>query len=73
MLLNNNFLHTTIAILHDIQALGWSRQSLTIYKIAREFLGIGRGCYLIYAGRIIFYNIPKISPYISKEIILLRT
>ena len=30
-LLNSNFLHTTIAILHDVQALGWSRQSLTIY------------------------------------------
>ena len=25
------FLHATIAILHDIQSLGWSRQSLTIY------------------------------------------
>ena len=24
-LLNNNFLHTTITILHDVQALGWSR------------------------------------------------
>ena len=28
---NSNFLHATIAILHDIQPLGWSRQSLTIY------------------------------------------
>ena len=28
---NSNFLHATIAILHDIQSLGWSRQSLTIY------------------------------------------
>ena len=27
----SNFLHATIAILHDIQSLGWSRQSLTIY------------------------------------------
>ena len=28
---NSNFLHSTIAILHDIQSLGWSRQSLAIY------------------------------------------
>ncbi len=24
-LLNNNFLHTSIAVLHDVQALGWTR------------------------------------------------
>ena len=40
ILLNSNFLHTTITILHDVQTLGRSRQSLTIQGIAREFLGV---------------------------------
>ena len=31
VLFYNNFLHATIAILHDIQSLGWTYQSLTIY------------------------------------------
>lgn len=26
----SNFIHATIAILHDIQSLGWTYQSLTI-------------------------------------------
>ena len=69
-LLNSNLLHTTIAVLHDVQALGWCRQSLTIHGIARYFLSIGRSSYLVNTSCIIFNNIVKISPDVSKPIIL---
>ena len=71
VLFYNNFLHATIAILHDIQSLGWTYQSLTIYRIARYLLNVGRGCYLINDSRVVFYNISKIAPNVSKEIVLL--
>ena len=64
-LLDSNFLHTAIAILHDIQALGWSRQSLAVHGIAKYFLGIGRGGYLVDTSRVILNNLSKIAPYIS--------
>ena len=59
----SNFLHATIAILHDIQSLGWTYQSLTINRIARYFLGIGRGCNLINARRIKLYNLLEIAKF----------
>ena len=57
VLFYSNFLHATIAILHDIQSLGWTYQSLTIYRIARYFLNVGRGCSLVDACSIEFYYI----------------
>ena len=57
----SNFLHATIAILHDIQSLGWTYQSLTIYRIARYLLNIGRGCSLVDVCCIEFYYILKVA------------
>ena len=61
ILFYSNFLHATIAILHDIQSLGWTYQSLTIYRIARYLLDIDRGCGLVDACCIEFYNILKVA------------
>ena len=61
ILFYSNFLHATIAILHDIQSLGWTCQSLTIYRIARYLLDIDRGCGLVDACCIEFYNILKVA------------
>ena len=61
ILFYSNFLHATIAILHDIQSLGWTYQSLTIYRIARYFLNIGRGCSLVDACSFEFYYILKVA------------
>ena len=61
ILLNSNFLHATIAILHDIQSLGWTYQSLTIYRIARYLLNIGSGCSLVNACCIEFYYVLKVA------------
>ena len=60
MLLDNNFLHTAIAIFYNVQAFGWHFQSLTIHGIARDFLDIARGRYLIDACYIILLYIIKI-------------
>ena len=57
----SNFLHATIAILHDIQSLGWTNQSLTINRIARYFLDISRGCSLVNACCIEFYYVLKVA------------
>ena len=62
MLLNNNFLHTAITILHDIQALGRHLQSLTICCIARDFLSFARCRNMIDASWIILYDIFKYTP-----------
>ena len=70
ILLNSNFLHATIAILHDIQALGWTYQSLTIYRIARYFLDISRGCGLVDACCIEFYYILKVAKFRETIIII---
>ena len=61
VLFYSNFLHATIAILHDIQSLGWTYQSLTIYRIARYLLNIGRGRSLVDASCIEFYYILKVT------------
>ena len=61
ILFYSNFLHATIAILHDIQSLGWTYQSLTIYRIARYLLNIGRGCSLVDACCIEFYYVLKVA------------
>lgn len=63
ILLNSNFLHATIAILHDIQSLGWTYQSLTIYRIARYLFGVGRGCCLVDACCIEFYYVLKVAKF----------
>ena len=62
MLLNYNFLHAAIAILHDVQTLGRHFQSLTIRSIARDFLDIARGRNMIDASCIILYDIFKYTP-----------
>ena len=70
-LLNGYFLHATITILHDVQALGGSRQSLTIHGIANDFLDIGRGRGLVFTSRIILHYFSKVAPTVSKPIILI--
>ena len=57
----SNFLHATIAILHNVQSLGWTYQSLTIYRIARYFLNISRGCSLVDTCCIEFYYVLKVA------------
>ena len=66
----SNFLHATIAILHDIQSLGWTYQSLTIYRIARYLLNIGRGCSLVDACSIEFNYILKVAKFREPIIII---
>ena len=73
ILFYSNFLHATIAILHDIQSLGWTYQSLTIYRIARYFLNIGRGRCLVNACWIEFYNILKEVTKVREPIIIIRS
>ena len=70
ILLNDNFLHTSIAVLHDVQALGWHIQSLTIHGIARDFLNITRGCDIINTCYIILLYIIKYTPIRYKIIII---
>ena len=72
VLFYSNFLHATIAILHDIQSLGWTYQSLTIYRIARYFFDIGRGCSLVDACSFEFYYIPKV-PKVRRYIIIISS
>ena len=67
------FLHATIAILHDIQSFGWTYQSLTIYRIARYFLNIGRGCSLVDACWIEFYYILKEVTKVREPIIIISS
>lgn len=67
---NSNFLHATIAILHDIQSLGWSRQSLTIYWIASYLLNIGRGCSLVDACCVEFYYVLKVVAKVRDQVII---
>ena len=69
-LLNSNFLHATIAILHDIQSLGWSRQSLTIYWIASYLLNIGRGCNLVDACCVEFYYVLNVVAKVRGTVII---
>ena len=70
VLFYSNFLHATIAILHDIQSLGWTYQSLTIYRIARYLLNIGKGCGLVDACCIEFYYILKVAKFRETIIII---
>ena len=70
VLFYNNFLHATIAILYDIQSLGWTYQSLTIYRIARYLLNIGKGCGLVDACCIEFYYILKVAKFRETIIII---
>ncbi len=72
VLFYSNFLHATIAILHDIQSLGWTYQSLTIYRIARYFLNVGRGCSLVDACCIEFYYVLKVAK-VRDEIIIISS
>ena len=72
VLFYSNFLHTTIAILHDIQSLGWTYQSLTIYRIARYLFGVGRGCCLVDACCIEFYYVLKVAK-VRDEIIIISS
>ena len=66
----SNFLHATIAILHNVQSLGWTYQSLTIYRIARYFLNIRRGCSLVDACWIEFDNVLKVAKFRDPIIII---
>ena len=70
ILLNSNFLHATITILHDIQSLGWTYQSLTIYRIARNLLNVGRCCSLVDACCIEFYYVLKVAKFREPVIII---
>ena len=73
ILFYSNFLHATIAILHDIQSLGWTYQSLTIYRIARYLLNIGRGCSLVDACCIEFYYVLKVVAKVREPIIIISS
>ena len=70
VLFYSHFLHATIAILHDIQSLGWTYQSLTIYRIARYLFDIGRGCSLVDACSIEFYYVLKVTKFREPIIII---
>ena len=66
----SNFLNATIAILHDIQSLGWTYQSLTIYRIARYLLDISRGCSLVDTCCFEFDYVLKVAKYREPIIII---
>ena len=70
VLFYSNFLHATIAILHDIQSLGWTYQSLTIYRIARYLLDISRGCSIGDTCCFEFYYILKVAKFRETIIII---
>ena len=70
VLFYSNFLYATIAILHDIQSLGWTYQSLTIYRIARYLLNISSGCSLVDACWIEFYYVLKVAKFREPIIII---
>ena len=69
----SHFLHATITILHDIQSLGWTYQSLTIYRIARYLFDISRGCCLVDACCIEFYYVLKVVAKVRESIIIISS
>ena len=64
-LLNDNFLDAAIAIYHDIHALGRRGYSLTIERIAGDFLHIAAICHLVNTCRVILNDVSKVFPNVS--------
>ena len=64
-LLNGNFLDAAIAIYYDIHALGRRGYSLTIERIAGDFLHIAAICHLVNTCRVILYDVSKVFPDVS--------
>ena len=71
-LLNGNFLDAAIAIYHDIHALGRRGYSLTVERIAGDFLHIAAICHLVNACRIILNDVSKVFPDVSIYQIFLK-
>ena len=71
-LLNGNFLDAAIAIYHDIHALGRRGYSLSVERIAGDFLHIAAVCHLVNTCRVILNDVSKVFPDISIYQIFLK-
>ena len=65
LLLNGNFLDAAIAIYHDIHALGRRGYSLSVERIAGDFLHIAAICHLVNTCRVILNDVSKVFPDVS--------
>ena len=72
-LLNGNFLDAAIAIYHDIHALGRRGYSLSVERIAGDFLHIAAVCHLVNTCRIILNDVSKVFPDVSIYQIFLKS
>ena len=61
-LLYGNFLDAAIAIYHDIHALGRRGYSLSVERIAGDFLHIAAICHLVNTCRVILNDVSKVFP-----------
>lgn len=64
-LLNGNFLDAAITIYHDIHALGRRGYSLSVERIAGDFLHIAAVCHLVNTCRVILNDVSKVFPDVS--------
>ena len=71
-LLNGNFLDAAIAIYHDIHALGRRGYSLSVERIAGDFLHIAAVCHLVNARSVILNDVSKVFPDVSIYQIFLK-
>lgn len=71
-LLNGNFLDAAIAIYHDIYALGRRGYSLSVERIAGDFLHIAAICHLVNTCRVILNDVSKVFPDVSIYQIFLK-
>ena len=71
-LLNDNFLDAAIAIYHDIHALGRRGYSLSVERIAGDFLHIAAVCHLVNTCRVILNDVSKVFPDVSIYQIFLK-
>ena len=67
-LLNDNFLYAAIAIYHDIHALGRGGYSLSVERIAGDFLHIAAVCHLVNARSVILNDVSKIFRPVRLEL-----
>ena len=71
-LLNGNFLDAAIAIYHNIHALGRRGYSLSVERIAGDFLHIAAVCHLVNTCRVILNDVSKVFPDVSIYQIFLK-
>ncbi len=71
VLFDENFPHASVAVLHDVDALGGSVQPLAIGCMARDFLDIFVHNAVVHLRYIIFHNVFEVAPTISQPVVLI--